>query len=78
MSYVVGYTYPYTNSGNGLASFYINLVLENVGYRDQKMKAAVNGCLQVGSHYPPPVDIYIRGISGVESCRGFNGCSTRR
>lgn len=34
-------------SGNGLASFYIRLVLGNVGIHNQKMQATVNGCLQV-------------------------------
>lgn len=34
-------------------------MLENVGFKDQKMKATVNGCLQVGSHcLPPSTDLY--------------------
>jgi len=47
MRIVLGLTLFSQWSGNGLASFYINLVLENVGFSNQKMKAAVNGGLQV-------------------------------
>lgn len=34
-------------SGNGLVSYYINLVLEGVGIEDTNTKAAINGGLQV-------------------------------
>lgn len=34
-------------SGNGLVSYYINLVLEGVGIVDTSTKAAINGGLQV-------------------------------
>lgn len=34
-------------SGNGLVSYYINLVLEGVGISDTGTKAAINGGLQV-------------------------------
>jgi len=34
-------------SGNGLVSFYINLVLEGVGIKDAQTKAQINGVLQV-------------------------------
>ena len=34
-------------SGNGLVSFYINLVLEGVGVTNTDTKAIINGCLQV-------------------------------
>lgn len=34
-------------SGNGLVSYYINLVLEGVGIKDAGTKAAINGGLQV-------------------------------
>ena len=34
-------------SGNGLVSFYINLVLEGVGITSTRTKAAINGGLQV-------------------------------
>ena len=34
-------------SGNGLVSYYINLVLEGVGISDAGTKAAINGGLQV-------------------------------
>ncbi|TFK75245.1 general substrate transporter [Pluteus cervinus] len=34
-------------SGNGLVSYYINLILEGVGIDDTKTKAAINGGLQV-------------------------------
>ena len=35
------------NSGNGLVSFYINLVLEGVGITNAGTKAEINGGLQV-------------------------------
>ncbi|KAH8994945.1 general substrate transporter [Lactarius akahatsu] len=47
MRIILGLTLFSQWSGNGLASFYINLVLENVGIRNQKVKAVVNGCLQM-------------------------------
>ncbi|KAH9063845.1 general substrate transporter [Lactarius vividus] len=47
MRIILGLTLFSQWSGNGLASFYINLVLENVGITNQKVKAAVNGCLQM-------------------------------
>ncbi|KIY65865.1 hypothetical protein CYLTODRAFT_50810 [Cylindrobasidium torrendii FP15055 ss-10] len=34
-------------SGNGLVSFYINLVLEGIGIKDTETKAAINGGLQI-------------------------------
>ncbi|KAF8825128.1 hypothetical protein HHX47_DHR7000752 [Lentinula edodes] len=34
-------------SGNGLVSYYINLVLEGVGITSTETKAAINGGLQV-------------------------------
>lgn len=34
-------------SGNGLVSYYINLVLEGVGITETNTKAAINGGLQV-------------------------------
>ncbi|KAF9223402.1 general substrate transporter [Gyrodon lividus] len=34
-------------SGNGLVSYYINIVLEGVGIRTTRTKAAINGALQV-------------------------------
>ncbi|KAJ3507015.1 hypothetical protein NLJ89_g6538 [Agrocybe chaxingu] len=34
-------------SGNGLVSYYIDLVLEGVGVTDTKTKAIINGCLQI-------------------------------
>jgi hypothetical protein len=34
-------------SGNGLVSFYINLVLEGIGITSTPTKAAINGSLQV-------------------------------
>ena len=34
-------------SGNGLVSYYINLVLEGVGITNTRSKAAINGGLQV-------------------------------
>jgi len=34
-------------SGNGLVSYYINLVLEGVGIKDTETKAIINGCLQI-------------------------------
>ena len=36
-------------SGNGLVSYYINLVLEGVGITSPRTKAAINGGLQVSS-----------------------------
>ncbi len=42
------------NSGNGLASFYINLMLEDVGISNTKTKGVVNGSLQVDVLYYPP------------------------
>jgi len=36
-------------SGNGLVSYYINLVLEGVGIMSPRTKAAINGGLQVSS-----------------------------
>ena len=38
---------PVVTSGNGLVSYYINLVLEGVGITDAGTKAAINGGLQV-------------------------------
>ena len=38
-----------SNSGNGLVSYYINLVLEGVGITLASTKAAINGGLQVRS-----------------------------
>lgn len=37
----------YLFSGNGLVSYYIDLVLEGVGIKDTETKSIVNGCLQV-------------------------------
>ncbi|KAF9563259.1 general substrate transporter [Agrocybe pediades] len=34
-------------SGNGLVSYYINIVLEGVGVTDTETKAIINGCLQI-------------------------------
>ncbi|KDR76241.1 hypothetical protein GALMADRAFT_225930 [Galerina marginata CBS 339.88] len=34
-------------SGNGLVSFYINIILEGVGIHDTKTKSAINGGLQI-------------------------------
>ncbi|KAI0250199.1 general substrate transporter [Lactifluus subvellereus] len=34
-------------SGNGLVSYYINLVLEDVGVKSVRAKATINGCLQI-------------------------------
>jgi len=34
-------------SGNGLVSYYIDLVLENVGITDTNTKTIINGCLQI-------------------------------
>lgn len=42
------FTLPFCRSGNGLVSFYINLVLEGVGITSTRTKAAINGGLQVG------------------------------
>ncbi|KAI9461627.1 general substrate transporter [Lactarius psammicola] len=47
MRIVLGLTLFSQWSGNGLASSYINLVLENGGISNQKTKAVVNGCLQM-------------------------------
>ncbi|KAH9002976.1 general substrate transporter [Lactarius hatsudake] len=47
MRIILGLTLFSQWSGNGLASFYINLMLENVGITNQKVKAVVNGCLQM-------------------------------
>ncbi|KAF8273225.1 general substrate transporter [Lactarius quietus] len=47
MRIVLGLTLFSQWSGNGLASFYINLMLENVGISNPKIKATVNGCLQI-------------------------------
>ena len=45
-------TYSHTiYSGNGLVSYYINLVLEGVGITDAGVKAEVNGGLQVIPQY---------------------------
>ena len=38
------------SSGNGLVSYYINLVLEGVGVTRTETKAAINGGLQVRVH----------------------------
>jgi len=38
------------SSGNGLVSYYINLVLEGVGITKTGTKAAINGGLQVRVH----------------------------
>jgi hypothetical protein len=40
-------TNPFPNSGNGLISYYINIVLEGVGIRGVDAKAAISGGLQV-------------------------------
>ncbi|KAF8910671.1 hypothetical protein CPB84DRAFT_1764320 [Gymnopilus junonius] len=34
-------------SGNGLVSYYINIILEGVGVHDVKTKSIINGCLQI-------------------------------
>ncbi|KAI9439972.1 general substrate transporter [Lactarius indigo] len=47
MQIILGLTLFSQWSGNGLASFYINLVLENVGIGNPRVKAVVNGCLQM-------------------------------
>lgn len=47
MQIVLGLTLFSQWSGNGLASFYINLMLENVGVSNPKAKAIVNCCLQM-------------------------------
>jgi len=47
MRIVLGLTLFSQWRGNGLASFYINLMLENVGISNPKIKATVNGCLQI-------------------------------
>ena len=43
------------HSGNGLVSYYINLVLEGVGITSTRTKAAINGGLQVCVHHRNPV-----------------------
>ncbi len=49
--YISGLGGIFTNrncfSGNGLVSYYINLVLEGVGITETNTKAAINGGLQV-------------------------------
>jgi MFS family permease len=34
-------------SGNGLTSYYLNIVLESIGYTDEKTKTLINGILQI-------------------------------
>ena len=47
-------------SGNGLVSYYINLVLEGVGITSTRTKAAINGALQVsGQNHQMNRSIYI-------------------
>ena len=41
-------TYIAFLSGNGLVSYYIDLVLEDAGIKSTVTKSVVNGCLQVG------------------------------
>jgi len=41
------FTNSFFSSGNGLVSYYINLVLEGVGVTNTGTKAAINGGLQV-------------------------------
>ncbi|KAG6873928.1 hypothetical protein C0995_008967 [Termitomyces sp. Mi166 len=48
------YTEPMV-SGNGLVSYYINLILEGVGIKDTETKAYINGGLQVMSFSPKQV-----------------------
>jgi hypothetical protein len=44
----VHFTYQYLlNSGNGLVSYYINIVLESVGIRGVDARATISGGLQV-------------------------------
>jgi len=41
---------PLRFSGNGLVSYYLNLVLDAVGITKTETKAVINGCLQVSQH----------------------------
>ena len=50
----------HTHSGNGLVSYYINLVLEGVGISDPGTKAAINGGLQVRLSTGPYAVLLIR------------------
>lgn len=34
-------------SGNGLTSYYLNIVLESIGYKDEETKTLINGILQI-------------------------------
>ena len=43
---IASYVCQQSCSGNGLVSYYINLVLEGVGISDAGTKAAINGGLQ--------------------------------
>lgn len=45
------------HSGNGLVSYYINLVLEGVGVTKTETKAAINGGLQVRLFVENPIRI---------------------
>ena len=36
-----------SHSGNGLVSYYINLILEGIGIHETNTKAAINGGLQI-------------------------------
>ena len=50
-------------SGNGLVSYYINLVLDGVGITKTETKAVINGCLQVSRH--------ANDCFGILTCRLF-------
>lgn len=65
-----------TVSGNGLISYYINIVLEGVGIMNPGTKAAINGGLQVGLYL-------IRRYTSIKNCLQHVGvesmcCDERR
>ena len=61
-------------SGNGLVSYYINLVLEGVGISNAGTKAAINGGLQVRSQiHCNDTSLPVWFVEGVESHCGYVG-----
>lgn len=62
------------HSGNGLVSFYINLVLEGVGITSTSTKAAINGGLQVSWQIQCRQPLSSRHAAALESCQ----CHDRR
>lgn len=66
------------HSGNGLVSYYINLVLDGVGVKNAGTKAEINGGLQVMVSFMSGGIIYLRFSTDLEPRMRLWSCFARR